>query len=166
MTPVIELTDMSMLAQKPSPRTLRRCRLVKDRGGFVWSPDYLVGHDIIDGEHQQIFALSGLVCQAIESGKKGTIVEQSFCMLEIYTRNHFAREEEILSGNGSPHLDDHRFEHDFLREQLADLRAQCAAGDRTTRLKAIADWLEKKLLPHIVHNDRDAFGESLTVSFR
>ncbi|CAA7625194.1 bacteriohemerythrin [Magnetospirillum sp. SS-4] len=117
-----------------------------------WRDEYAIGHSEIDQDHRSLMdalaVLSSGYCEA-------DLVDTQIKLLERYTIEHFAREEQLMRGIGYPDIDAHLALHDQFRDSVRRLRAQWAAG-YTPELQAeiaaeLSHWLEK----HILAADHD-----------
>lgn len=122
-------------------------------GRLQWCDDYSVGDAVIDRQHQDLFSL---IDRLEDQDMDTSAMSVTFEKLDIYVREHFAAEEEILQACKYDDLDAHIRQHDEFREWLETARASFKS-DRTDNISVghnlhvfLRDWL----LFHILHADQ------------
>lgn len=103
-----------------------------------WLPDYAIGVQDVDAEHQRLFALAGKLHQSISAGQDREILDAILQDLIDYTCYHFTNEEELMERIGYPHVEEHRQEHQALRFQV--LARQAASPAEV--LQFVTDWMK------------------------
>jgi hemerythrin len=84
-----------------------------------WKPEFSVGIDDVDHEHQELIALINEVYEALQ--RKGVTKEQVAEGLgEIHAKiaAHFALEEHIMEQAGYDRLTEHKADHDLLLDDI------------------------------------------------
>lgn len=94
-----------------------------------WSANYVIGVEEVDREHQSLFATLDRLDDAIRNGDAADVVTAVIERILDYTIYHFAHEEELMGRIKYPFLDDHRREHNALREQINSMRSRAEKGD-------------------------------------
>ena len=120
---------------------------------FTWGPEYSVGNDRIDREHQKLFEPADRLHQAMLSGGGNTILRGLFDELAEYTRTHFAHEEALMQRYSYPQLPAHAEIHRQLIARVASLQADLRGGKltvTTNTMQFLRDWLSH----HIGKTDR------------
>ena len=79
-----------------------------------WDPDFSVGHDIIDAQHQGLLAQCNLLadhCACGDGEESDRSFDQALDRLKTMAREHFATEAMLLAGGGAA-LEEHQDECD------------------------------------------------------
>jgi len=111
-----------------------------------WNDSYLVGVDLIDEQHKELFnRINDLISANKENEGKDKIIE-TIEFLEDYTVKHFQDEEELQQKHEYPHYDTHKDLHDGFVQDIKDFREEFAAGDVNIASlmqfnKRITQWL-------------------------
>ena len=108
-----------------------------------WKPEYSVGIDSVDHEHQELIALINTLHDSLsEPGSKITVTE---FLGEIYAKiaAHFALEEREMRERGYDEFADHKADHenllDDIREIMDDYELRGAFDDETLATR-LGDW--------------------------
>ena len=112
---------------------------------FTWSPEYSVGNDLIDAEHNTLFQMADRLHVAMMSGGGQTVLRGLFVQLADYTRTHFAHEEALMAKYGYPQLPAHAEIHRQLIARLAKLEGDLGGGKLTVTMDTMTflrDWLQ------------------------
>jgi len=120
---------------------------------FTWSPEYSVGNDLIDHEHQKLFEMADRLHQAMLSGGGNLVLRGLFDEMAEYTRTHFAHEEALMERYSYPQLPAHAEIHQQLIARVASLQEDLNAGKLTVTMNTmqfLRDWLSH----HIGKTDR------------
>jgi len=110
-----------------------------------WHPDYAIGVEDVDREHQRLFSLIEAVWSAASMDSGQNDVEELIGQLVSYTSYHFDREEELMRNIGYPFLAEHQREHEALRQRVYEIRSRSKAGDApaaTDLANLMAAWLK------------------------
>ncbi|MDV7340405.1 bacteriohemerythrin [Terasakiella sp. A23] len=122
-------------------------------GRLAWSEDYNVGDAEIDRQHQDLFALIDRLDDAsLDTSSMGVIFEK----LDIYVREHFHDEEELLKQVGYDDLDAHLRQHDEFREWLSTAKESFKSehADNGAVGHNLQVFLRDWLLNHIIKTDQ------------
>ena len=112
---------------------------------FTWSPEYSVGNDLIDAEHNTLFQMADRLHVAMKSGGGQTVLRGLFVQLADYTRTHFAHEEALMAKYGYPQLPAHAEIHRQLIARFAKLEGDLGGGKLTVTMDTMTflrDWLQ------------------------
>ncbi len=109
---------------------------------LAWNNKYLVGMEVLDYQHQQIFEMVNTVYASLISGAEPGTTADLVQRLMDTTREHFATEEAILSAAGYPGLGAHRALHAELIRRVQSYCSRSKCG-------------ENLLSPHLVNFLRD-----------
>ena len=126
---------------------------------YRWEPDYAVGVEEIDREHQWLFALAEGMHQAMLSGKGRDALQALLTELVDYTASHFSHEEGLMERSGYPDLRGHRRQHEDLRARVREMQDRASSGEETMTIEVMQffiAWLKQ----HTSTSDR-RIGEHL-----
>lgn len=86
-----------------------------------WKPEYSVGIDSMDDEHQEMMRLINDIHAELESGADADQVNQ--CLGDIFNTisMHFALEEKLMKDNAYDEFQAHKDDHENLLDELRDL---------------------------------------------
>lgn len=119
---------------------------------FIWKPEYSVNDTVLDGHHQQLFALLNAVYENVMNSPEIECVLPEIDQLSTYTKYHFSSEEaymkEMLYAGISEHIEAHR---DFTRA-VEELRTNYHDNDLESA-KSLIIVLGEWLLGHVLKED-------------
>jgi hemerythrin-like metal-binding protein len=110
-----------------------------------WTPALAVGHDEIDGQHQELFRRLASLLAAMHAGDRGEI-GLLFDFLGAYVVEHFGAEEALMRETAYPGHNVHKAAHDRFVREYQDLRrlydASGASSAVTIKTQSwVVDWL-------------------------
>ncbi len=91
-----------------------------------WKPEYSVGVDLIDGQHQELFRRFGALTEACKQAKGKDQLAELLEFLSDYVVFHFDDEETQMLRFGYPGYQKHREEHRIFIGKIEGLKAQLA----------------------------------------
>jgi hemerythrin-like metal-binding protein len=115
------------------------------RYAFRWRPDYMVGVQSIDQEHQGLFAIAEKLHLAMRAGTGSEILQCLLDDLVDYTCYHFAHEEELMERINYPYYQDHCRQHEELRLKVRAMKERVGSGEASMTLEVmqfIMEWLK------------------------
>lgn len=88
-----------------------------------WSPDYALGHETPDRQHQNILALCNALSDCISTAAPESHLtsQQTFQTFMTQAAEHFTTEAALLTQSARPLLEEHQNEHDefdFLASEI------------------------------------------------
>lgn len=108
-----------------------------------WKPEYSVGDESMDAEHQEMIDLINEIYEKLDSNPDADQIEE--CLGDIFSTvsMHFALEESLMRKNNyaeyQAHKDDHEDLLDQIRDLMDDFAADFSAG--AVRLEqGLSDW--------------------------
>jgi len=108
-----------------------------------WKPEYSVGVESMDVEHQEMIDLINEIYEKLDSNPDADQIEQ--CLGDIFSTvsMHFALEESLMRKSNYAEYPAHKNDHEDLLDQIRDLMddfdSDTAAG--ATRLEqGLSDW--------------------------
>lgn len=88
---------------------------------FFWKQTYETGLKQIDRDHHTILELANTLYNAMHSDAGHAAVLQSCQKIVDFTEEHFAREEKYMEACGYSRIEEHRLEHDRLKDEARRL---------------------------------------------
>ncbi len=119
-------------------------RLQSGGASLEWGANWLTGHPIIDADHKVLVQYVNELNLAMMEGRGRNLVLQVLRNLVQYTRDHFAREEEIWRKGGLSTLPQHLKTHSDLVGKVEQFEKQLQAGTATLTtdlMSFLRDWL-------------------------
>ena len=119
-----------------------------------WSKDYELGHQVIDAEHKEIFALVQNVFD-IKTGTRKEKVDEIVSFLINYTVQHFRNEENLMAQSAYPQTELHKKQHSDFAQAATDLHKRIMDEGDTISIsvevnKTVVDWL----ITHVLGSDK------------
>ena len=97
-----------------------------------WSNEYSINVDEIDNQHQEMLGLVNNLHSSVESRTDKNILKKMLAELVVYTRMHFATEEQLMEQHDYPHHIEHKNEHRLLLQHLEFLLSAVSIGKYPT----------------------------------
>jgi hemerythrin len=122
---------------------------------FEWKPEYSVGIEEIDAQHQELFRRAGLFIESLRKQSRQEIgILLSFLRLHAVT--HFGAEEAWMRAANSPATADHEKQHDgFIKDILALSDQHEKKNGQGIEPARVSGWLEKWLKNHVTSTDTE-----------
>ena len=119
---------------------------------YSWKPEYSVGNDLMDKQHQVLIEMINKLHDAMMIGKGN--VEAGHIVTEMidYSVMHFSMEEELMKKFGYTGLSDHKIEHKAFMIKVDEFRNKINTGSFTLSIE-VANFLKDWLTNHILVND-------------
>ncbi|MEF8714393.1 MAG: bacteriohemerythrin [Accumulibacter sp.] len=118
---------------------------------LVWSAALEIGHPEIDNDHRAMVGLLNRLQEASERADR-VATQAVLAELETLTRDHFAREEQLMLDIHYELLARHQKEHVHLFDEV---RAQIEEmNEGIVSAAAIAGFIKRWLIDHVETSDR------------
>jgi len=118
-----------------------------------WTPVLAVGHELIDGQHKELFRRFDALVTALQQADRAA-VGQLFDFLAEYVATHFEEEERLMQSTGYPAYSTHRAAHERFARDYADLRRLYdVAGPSAAVTVKTQTWIFDWLKAHISGTD-------------
>lgn len=112
-----------------------------------------VGLSLMDDQQKQIFDLAGGF-----NNKTGPVhVMRTLSLLNDYVRNHFQKEESLMSEFNYPGLEAHRRQHQEFRGMLTDLLGRARVMPLDEVVWELHSLVFEWLYAHIMQDDYEYF---------
>lgn len=122
---------------------------------LTWSNDYILGVDIIDQQHRQLFAYFEQVDQAIseQNSSNITIIVNG---LVNYAISHNTFEESLMEKANYPLLSAHHKIHETFKERATKYLDRLQAGEDPFKVaEQVKIYIGLWLISHVKQEDRD-----------
>lgn len=125
------------------------------RNHLVWEDHrHGVGRADIDGQHQRMIELINRINDALGGVEQIENAWKAMDEFLVFTREHFAHEEQIMAQHNYPDMPGHVEAHHKQLEQMRNLIEEAKHAPSPVRVRLVpaflADWAEL----HILHDDR------------
>ncbi len=126
-----------------------------------WSPQYEVGIELIDSDHQKLVGLLNQVVTAAHYHMGVNYVDNVLGELIDYTKYHFEREEGLMESNNYPDMAAHKEQHREMVAKVAEFQQQLSGEHEEVLSENVHAYLKDWLINHITHTDKE-LGKYLT----
>ena len=156
---VKEIPETSDIVLKPSRNRFsdrnNHQNLGKDNNmAFLnWSEGYSVGIEKIDRQHKKIVAMLNELYEAMQEGQGKDVLGNVLAEMVLYTKTHFATEENLMDQYNYPDYQRHKEVHEKMAAKVLDLNQQYRDGVLTSPIQ-ITNFLKKWLTNHINETDK------------
>lgn len=117
-----------------------------------WSNQYLIGNDLIDTEHEELFRLINNFHTLWMEEQNRQDIARVLNQLIAYAQMHFQHEEVIMEDAGYPKLAEHQKIHEDMIEKIFELHTSYAEGNLRLEIETMK-FVKSWLLEHILVND-------------
>lgn len=121
---------------------------------FEWADDMVIDGGPIDQDHRLLVDLVNELHSATSRGAGREVVSSILGRTITSTREHLAREEQIMAQKGFPDLERHKIGHNAFIEKLCDLQRKLESGSVSVAAQlssTLRDWLSL----HIRRSDKE-----------
>ena len=121
---------------------------------YAWKPEYSVGIESIDLQHQELFRIVNKLADAVLGKYSPKAAANAMHEMSLYLGKHFTFEEPLLEKH--PDFDSHHLDHLKFIENTLDFQIRFADKDLNVHkdmLKFLVDWLKT----HILDMDKNHF---------
>jgi hemerythrin len=118
-----------------------------------WTTSYSVGVDLLDKQHQKLFALLNELHDAMTMGEGKKLAPAILKKLVQYTCEHFAAEEKLMSVAAYPQFARHKVEHEKLKQEVGKMLQDVEQGRAVVSVK-LMQFLKNWLHHHILGCDK------------
>lgn len=125
-----------------------------------WDSRYATGDPTIDSQHRELLAFADALLSLSPQTAGREVLDDAFRTLFEYMGLHFRQEEDLWRTIGSPLLGAQTAHHAALRDELQAIWSDDRIGQFSETLTALSEWLNSRLLAHIIHDDTDALAHA------
>jgi hemerythrin-like metal-binding protein len=125
-----------------------------------WSDDFSVDYPCIDIQHQQIIALLNVIYEMamglrdLTKTKKFRSQTKILANLLLYTKTHFAYEEELMAATHSPLLAEHKKQHQELAKKTEGFARSFVSTSKAVDYPSLIAFLRDWWVDHIMKEDK------------
>ena len=117
-----------------------------------WDDKYLIGHEVIDHDHQTLFEMINEFHDAFQENKTRRKLLVILSNLVKYSEEHFQREEAVMRACDYPLTEEHHLSHGKLYETIYALNERLASDPRPLDRETI-NFVKNWLLDHVAGED-------------
>jgi hemerythrin len=114
-----------------------------------WDDKMLLGFEMIDNQHREIYKLFDRISQRIDSGEYESVVKEFVEFLDVYIQYHFSQEEELQEFIEYPFHEIHKKEHEAFKERVAQYKAGIEEDIDIAKaqegLRMLVEWLKNHI---------------------
>lgn len=119
-----------------------------------WKPEFSVGVEQIDGQHQRLIVLLNDIHLRLRDGLTPvTAIVERLKMVYLEALQHFRSEEQYFSHLPEPMADQHRIAHESLIKELKAALDDHDMADSQRLTALVEGYLKFWLLDHILNTD-------------
>lgn len=122
-----------------------------------FTDDYLVGIDLIDREHKELFHIVERANQLVKSFDASSSYDKIMAILQelkSYTKEHFRDEEEYMESIHYEGLDAQRRAHEAFIDKLENVNLNEIEENPEEYLQKLLEFLLGWLINHILYTDK------------
>jgi hemerythrin len=119
---------------------------------ITWNKSFETGHPIVDGQHKNLFTMINNLHTSIEAGHPNLVLIETMEKLSAYVETHFNTEEELMLHNSYENYEEHKHEHENLKEQALKL-IKLFGMQKVDLTATISQFLSSWLTHHISEVD-------------
>ena len=119
-----------------------------------WSSQYLIGNDLIDAEHEELFLLVNAFHTHWAEAHSRQDIAKVLNQLIVYAEMHFRHEEKIMGDAGFPKLEQHQTIHEAMIDSIFRLQQSYEEGNlhlEMDTMKFVKAWLVEHILEDDYH---------------
>ncbi len=121
--------------------------------GIQWSEGMMIGHPVLDAEHNAIIQKINDFETLIECCSERTFLAQQYGDIVDCLSDHFIREEQIMTAAKYPDAERHTFDHGNLFTKLTDMTLLIENNDPDIE-SVILEFLHKWFFGHVMALDK------------
>ncbi len=120
-----------------------------------WKPEFSVGVEEIDRDHERIFALLNELQAAVDAGTGQEVLGKSLDGLTHYVNYHFAHEEALFLRTNYPDRKAHERKHQALTATVKEIREDFQTDFSEALPRQVLEFLKNWICEDILGADRD-----------
>ena len=132
----------------------------------MWKDDYLIGVEIIDIQHQSLFAKVAELADMVEAGvdKNKQQIINSIMFLKKYALQHFSDEEAYQKSIRYKDFEEHQAQHkSFIKVVLQHERKLKDSDFAEEEVQGFMHTLTTWVVFHVANSDQKIVGKSVSV---
>lgn len=120
---------------------------------FQWDDRLLTGIRVIDEQHRQLFEEANNLIKATVHHEGEAVIGKFLDYIEMYSREHFESEDDLMMMYNYPRIAEHRREHAFFFEETGKMRQEIGEHYTTGSVIRVAARLILWMSRHIPRQD-------------
>jgi len=121
---------------------------------MTWAEKMSVGVTVLDDDHKKIVDIINQLHDGIMAGHKKEILGAVLQELVDYTKEHFAREEELFTNAGFSGALMHKSEHHAMIAKISNVQARYMSSSVIMLDLELMAFLQNWLVNHIQGSDK------------
>lgn len=109
-----------------------------------FTDNLITGNKMIDAQHKELIDKINQLLQAIETNQDKMLAVKTLNFLNDYVYYHFSEEEKLQEQVGYPGLEEHKKQHEILKNTVADLTNMLEEEEGPSN--AFVEQLNKKVI--------------------
>jgi len=134
---------------------------ISAKDGFIWDDSYLLGNELVDTQHRQLFDLVNTLVSSCADGSDTEKVKKTLDFLVNYTVQHFNDEEALQIKCNYPDYKRHKQLHEDFKPVVAELVQRFNECDSSDQLRIDIKTIVVKWLANHILNEDKKIGEYL-----
>jgi len=118
-----------------------------------WSDKYLTGISSIDVEHKNLFVITNVLYDNVNTSGAETNIIPVLTALGEYVKKHFASEELAMRHAEYPGIAEHIEKHRAIDRKVQAFIEQCNDDPDAVDTKELLEFLKRWLVSHVLKND-------------
>jgi hemerythrin len=118
-----------------------------------WDNIFSVHIKEIDEQHKKLVHLINSLYDAMKAGQGKDVLHHILAELIDYTKNHFSKEEKMMSQYAYPAAALHKIEHDKFTKKVMTMQKDLEQGNAVLSMDVL-QFLKDWLLQHIQKTDK------------
>ena len=116
-----------------------------------WKPEYRVGIEAVDKEHQELIEMINELYDEFRAGATPAAAAEALGQIYTEISAHFALEERFMWQADYPDFESHKADHEQLLDELLEIMERVELGDNVdaSRLgKELDSWFSEHFSTH------------------
>lgn len=116
-----------------------------------FTENLITGNKTIDEQHKELIEKINQLLQAVETSQDKIVAVKTLNFLNDYVVFHFQEEEKLQEQAGYPGLEEHKKQHEILKNTVADLTEMLEEEEGPSNAfveqlnKKVIDWLYRHI---------------------
>lgn len=119
-----------------------------------WDDKYLVGHTLIDFDHQMLINITNELFSRVDNGFTQEEISQTISCLNDYVKRHFEREESLFIDSDYPDSEEHIKAHKDISKTVSDISIMYKQDPGAINIHEVLEFLRDWLTKHILRADQ------------
>lgn len=124
---------------------------------FEMKPEYFIGIESIDKEHEHLFKIAGNLYKLMKDDfipEKYDNIRAAIQELKDYSRYHFSNEEAYMQSIGHKNIFAQKVEHDAFLRKAEELGSNDISQEQRAAIFDLLNFLNDWLIHHMLEKDK------------